>query len=623
MAVLDLVMNLNFSRSYDAPDPENVLLKFGENTGEEVDPVALQIMIEKAAPVLTVETVYESRASRPVSSELDTAWNQGVKTRKAAGGGWEDSARTRVGTELPWERCNQLHASTSDATNALEIKNLEHKIPWQKAIRRDSNDIGELFKVLTPDRGDVSIPWERAKQIFEEAADAYIQLFRENKLSVLPWKETKRVPVFRAFPSQPARPRFRATDIPWEEGRKAPPGRSPAVPEPPIIPPYVPFTNLNFECKFKPVDAWNVLLNFGLHPCPEQPVDVVARKVYFIVNSLHLTRVQDGVEIEILSASVGIDKSSWAWSFTGSIAYHEFEKIEPTSSGPVEVELNINGIKWRFLVEEYDRNETFGKTAINIKGRSVTAFLGAPYAPVRSMIQSSSITSRQFAEAELTRPGLITGFELDWMFPDELGWPMPAGTWSYNQLSPIDVINQLVQGAGGFVNSHPELKKLIVRPEYRAGFWDWPTETPDLYLPRALIRSQNLKWTEKPLYNGVYVSGENTGVQALVKKMGTLGDFQAPPYVSPMISHDIAARMKGLAILSSGGKQASVGLEMPMESSVGLIVPGMLIEVVSAGVGPSVPEWRGVITSTNINAAWGEALTVSQAVEVERHYGGF
>ena len=87
MAVLDLVMNLNFSRSYTHPAADNVLLNFGETTGEEVDPVALQIMIEKAAPVLTVETVYESRASRPVSSELDTAWNQGVKTRKAAGDG--------------------------------------------------------------------------------------------------------------------------------------------------------------------------------------------------------------------------------------------------------------------------------------------------------------------------------------------------------------------------------------------------------------------------------------------------------------------------------------------------------------------------------------------------------
>lgn len=408
----------------------------------------------------------------------------------------------------------------------------------------------------------------------------------------------------------------------YQEAWPPRPGQASAPPiEPPESPCYTPNGYLVFS------DLWDGTGHL-LFICrrggnvPEPPV-IPVRKVYFIVNTLSMKRVSDNATIELRSASVGIDKSSWAWSFAGSIAYHEFEKIEPTSSGPVEVELNINDIKWRFLVEEYDHNETFGKTAINIKGRSVTALLGSPYAPVRSMVQTSSITSRQFAEAELTRPGLITGFEIDWMFPDELGWPMPAGTWSYNQLSPVDVINQLVQGAGGFVNSHPELKKLIVRPEHNAGFWDWPTETPDLYLPRALIRSQNLKWTEKPLYNGVYVSGENTGVQALVRKLGTPGNFQAPPYVSPMISDNIAARLKGLAILSAGGKQASVGLDMPMEQSVGLITPGMLIEVVSAGVGPSVPEWRGVITSTNINAAWGEALTVSQSVEVERHYGGF
>jgi hypothetical protein len=350
---------------------------------------------------------------------------------------------------------------------------------------------------------------------------------------------------------------------------------------------------------------------------------VVARKVYFIVNNLQLTRVLGGDPIEAFSVSVGIDRDSWAWSFSATIAYSDFDKIEPSALGPVEVELTINSVVWRFLVETYSRSETFGKTSVSVTGRSVTAFLGNPYALKRSYSQNQASLSRQAADDELARPELTGGFNLDWEFPDTLGWDMPQGTWSYSDLSPIDAIVELVQGAGGFVNSHPSLRTLLVRPEYKLPFWEWDSAVVDKVIPRALIRLQNLKWTEKPLYNGVYVSGVDTGVSAWVKKMGTAGDFLAPDYVNTMISADLAARLKGTAILSAGGKQAMVGLEMPMEYTLGALTPGMLIEVASAGIGPAVPSWRGQIYSTNIFADWGDTLTVSQTVEVERHYGGF
>jgi hypothetical protein len=555
------------------------------------------------------QTTHHYQQAQPAHTGLHDAYQQAQALPTGLHSRYQQAQPLQAPTSAAWDDAAHLHTTIGlRYQQAQPVHHLGLRSAWQTA---QGHRVGSAlrYQEAWPLQVLGSLRFQRALSLRHDGLHRYQEALRSGRIASARFQ--------RALPIQ-TQHRVR-----YQEAWPPRPGLSVLIPvEPPGPPPcYVPNGYLVFS------EAWDggARLVFVCRRTPDgpEPIVIPARKVYFIVNNLHLTRVSDDVEIEILSASVGIDKSSWAWSFTGSIAYTEFEKIEPTSSGPVEVELTINAIKWRFLVEEYDRNETFGKTAINIKGRSVTAYLGAPYAPVRSIIQGSATTSRQMAEDELTRAGLVTGFELDWMFPDELGWPMPAGTWSYNQLSPIDVINQLVQGAGGFVNSHPELKKLIVRPEYSAGFWDWPTETPDLYLPRALIRSQNLKWTEKPLYNGVYVSGENTGVQALVKKMGTLGDFQAPPYVSPMISHDIAARMKGLAILSAGGKQASVGLEMPMESSAGLIVPGMLIEVVSAGVGPSVPEWRGVITSTNINAAWGEALTVSQSVEVERHYGGF
>lgn len=615
--------NLNFTGAHTPPANTAVNLNFGTSGSEEVDPKDMQLLVKATAPVFYTEGIYVSNTSRPTAIAMGTPWNTAKSMKEKSGGNWQDADKTRVDVDKVWEVCNQLHRMSGDRFEELDRHRVASYMPWEVAVRMDAGPLGELFRDLDRDRRFTEVPWQIGEQVTREVADTFVQLFPFPKFKVIPWKQAKHLPTSKLFEYGKAVRNFLASDIPWTEARKPPSGREVPV-IPPVNPPYVPFYNLNFECKYVPVDHLNVLLNFGLHPCPGEEVPgVVARKVYFIVNSLHLTRVSDGTEIEILSASVGIDRSSWAWSFTGVIAYTEFEKVEPTSSGPVEVELEINSIRWRFLVEEYDNNEVFGKTNITVKGRSLTAYLGAPYAPVRSLVQSTATTSRQMADAEITRPGLKTGFSLDWMFPDELGWPMPANTWSFTNLSPIEVVNQIVQGAGGFVNSHPLNKSLIIRPEYFSGFWEWDAEIPDLILPRALIRSQSLKWTEKPLYNGVYVSGENTGVTALVRKLGTMGDFQAPAYVNPMISHNIAARLKGTSILSSGGKQASVSLEMPMEQSVGLITPGMLIEVVSAGVGPAKPSWRGAITSTSISASWSDTLKVSQSVDVERHYGGF
>lgn len=622
MATLVLA-NLNFTGAHTPPSANAVTLNFGTSGSEEIDPKDIQLLMTAAAPVFRTEAIYVSNTSRPTAVGLGTPWNTGVGMKVKSGGDWQDAEKNRLEVVKPWEVCNQLHVAPVDEFGELDRFRVKNYMPWEVAVRLDAGPLDSLFEEMQRTRLMPVVPWEIGKQRARNFDERFVQLFPFPKFRVIPWSEAKHLSYFKLMEYSRAAKGNMTREIPWEEGRKPSPGREVPV-VPPVNPPYIPFYNLNFECKFEPQDPLNLLLNFGLHPCPggEEP-GVTARKVYFIVNSLHLTRVQDGVEIEILSASVGIDKSSWAWSFTGNIAYTEFEKVEPTSAGPVEVELNINGIRWRFLVEEYDDNQTFGSTTITIKGRSLTAYLADPYAPVRSLVQTTATTSRQMAEAEITRPGLKTGFELDWMFPDELGWAMPANTWSFTNLTPLEVVNQIVQGAGGFVNSHPLDKKLIIRPEYKQGFWEWDAATPDLLIPRALVMSQNLKWTEKPLYNGVYVSGENTGVTALVRKLGTLGDFQAPAYVSPMISHNIAARMKGTALLSAGGKQASISLAMPMEPSLGLITPGMLIEVVSAGVGPATPSWRGSITSTTINASWSDTLDIKQSVEVERHYGGF
>jgi hypothetical protein len=611
--------NLNVTGTYTPPASSNVVLNFGATGGTAVDPAELALSMTKSAPYFAITALYASNVSRPVGIEQDMAWQPAAQEHDSSEGGWGYAQIDRQYTSVPWGLGQHLSNQLAERHGQLDRDRGFISVPWLQARRADAEAFDELFVDLARDRLFLKLPWQLAQARSQMMADGFVQLYPFKHNKVARWQEAAYLSRVEALAFNHGKDFAWWTKIPWEEGRKPPPGRElPYVP--PVTPPYVPFYNLNFRCKCTFPDPLNVLLNFGLDPCPGS-VEVPARKVYFIVNSISLKRVSDNVPVDILGASVGIDNNSWCWSFGASIPYHHLDRIEPTSSGPVEVELEINGIIWRFLVEEYDEKKQFGKTDISIKGRSVTAYLESPYAPVRSFTQSTSLTSRQFAEAELTRAGLITGFTLDWQLIDALGWQMPANTWSYSDLTPIQVIQAIAQGAGGFVNSHPSDKQLLVLPEYPAAAWEWASATIAKSIPKTLIKNQNLRWTEKPLYNGVYVSGENTGVTDFIKRAGTDGAFQAPMFVSPMISDHAASRSKGVAILSAGGKQAQVGLELPMEPTLGLLTPGMMIEVTNGGYGTETA-WRGLVRSTAISAAWGNGLTVSQSIDLERHYGG-
>lgn len=614
-----IVADLNFKGPRPPPPISAVNLNFGaEHTGE-APPVELRVMAMLAYPVPVFAMNYDVNMPSYVTNEMDMAWQRGNELKATTDGGWQRSDDLRVQNGVLWEQGLPLGVGVADKFERMLALHAEDAAVWQLARQLNAADVHTVYERMLPLQRAADVPWQLGRLAAREYAGLYERMLPVRAERVLPWDIAAPMLVLWNTLYSPARFMPIALDIPWNRGRQPPPGRSGAT-QPPVQPPYDPKYNLNFKCRWAWIPWDSVNLNFG-HNDPCQPGGggvVTERKVYIIVNSLSMKRVDDGTPIELLSAEVGIDRDSWTWSFSGSVPYYEFEKIEPGLAGPVEVELEINGLVWRLLLERYNTKQLFAKTDISITGRSVTALLADPYAPTRSYVQSTTMMSRQIAEAELVRPGIITGFTLDWQLIDPLGWQMPANTWGYDNLTPVQVIQALAEGAGGYVNSHPSARELIVLPDYPAPFWEWDAATPQATIPRSLIKAQSLSWDEKPAYNGVYVVGEYTGVRGFVRRTGTAGEFQAPMFVSPMISHAAAARSKGISILSAGGKQATVGLDLPMEPSLGLYTPGMLLQVQK----DAANNWRGLVRSTVITAAWGEGLTVNQALSLERHYGG-
>jgi hypothetical protein len=612
--------DLNFTGVYNPPAADNVVLNFGFNASVTVDPRAVRFTATKARPVFTGRTPYSTNVVRLTTYEGDAPWGMAKTFPKAVGDVWQLSAVHRQSNSQPWGA-----ALTASAFTALNLSYLRQRpgsvsAKWQSATKLSVSGLTIGVNYLKPSKAAVVIPWQIGKLVSVSAGLTHEVLKPLRSERSVPWSHGKLLSA--AWGSKFSRGVFTTVSkkILWQSGRRPPPGRS--AENPIVVPPveYVASTLLKFQCKYTGINPRGVNLNFGLHPCPDTGLLIPIRKVYFIVNEVSLKRISDNVPIHFTSVSTGTDDDSWCWSFTASVPYSELEKIEPTASGPVEVELAINSQVWRFAIEGYTDDEEFAKTNITVKGRSLTAYLEDPYAPTRSFKQATALNSRQFAEAELTRPGLVTGYSLDWQLIDSLGWLMPADTWSYSELTPIQVIQNIVQGAGGYVNSHPADKQLLVKAKYPTPYWEWSAATGLLSIPRSFVKRQSLEWHEKPAYNGVYVSGENTGVTAFVKRTGTAGEFQAPMFVNPMISAAAAARNKGMSILSAGGKQATVSLDLPMEASLGLVTPGVMVEVTNGGLG-TAPAWRGIVRSSSVAANWGRGLTVNQSLRVERHYG--
>lgn len=368
-------------------------------------------------------------------------------------------------------------------------------------------------------------------------------------------------------------------------------------------PPTTHYAHLNFACRWQFMAANDVVLVFGKRPCQPNYGTVV------MVNDFVLLDPVNGAEIPCYSATVATDKQSFAWSFDLSLPLAAEEAV---TGHLKELEVRMNGYVWRLLVTGRKRNEIFGKRTLNLQGRSPTILLADPYAPKWSWVQDKAMMARQIADSQLNRMGFDSGFELDWRLLDDLGWSVPAGAWAFNEQTPVQVLQAIAEAGGGFLQSDMASRKLLMLPQYPKPFWEW--DKADLVINESLILNREATLSETPLFNGVYVSGEQVGVTAWVKRTGTAGDYQADMFTHALIGDEAVARNKGMAILSAGGKRFDTDLTLPLHGDTGLILPNTLV---------GVADWVGLTSKVSVSASWEGSLKIRQYVGIERHLDGF
>ncbi len=392
-------------------------------------------------------------------------------------------------------------------------------------------------------------------------------------------------------------------DLAWEKAKAIHYRKHPIQPWPkPELPQYEGTGDLNFVCLCHEVDAHSVILNFGVDGCiPAIP----NQNWWYILNSLSVTRLDNDAEILVYDGNYRTDRGSWAWSYSLTVPHTEIAKLEPINGQPVILKIMVNGHEHHMLLENRTRSRSFGNITYTLTGRSQTALLDAPYAPLRSFLQENERTSVQLAQAELDR--VFSDTVLNWQLIDDLGWIVANNSLSYSNLAPIAAIKLIAESGGGFIYSEKGSNTLSIKPLYKKTFWDALTvDDYDRLVPESLVTSQSTDYELYPDYNGITLTNDRTGKQGQVKRTGTAADVLLPPENSPLFDV-VSMGAFGKTKLAKAGMIETHTLTMPISTEVGECAPG---EVFAFNA-----QWWGIVESVSVSFSHAK---VNQAVKVER-----
>ena len=483
---------------------------------------------------------------RTLSESIHAVFDQGVKLSRNQSVRWQENLKIRITRDLYFDESIKLR--------------LNREFIHQEMIRKRRN-ISFSHEVAHVFEKRFSFDWDKGLELVTQ--------------DEIPWDKAKSIH-YRKHPIEP-----------WPE---------------PEIPQYEGTGDLNFICLCHELDSHDVVLNFGADDCiPGIP----NRNWWYILNSLSVTRLDNGVEIQVLDGNYSTDRSCWCWSYSLTVPASEIGKLEPINGQPVILKITVNGTEHQMLLENRRRSRKFAQDTYTLIGRSQTALLAAPTAPLRSFLQENDRTSVQLCQAELDR--VFSNTVLNWQLIDALGWIVERECLSYSNLAPIDAIKMVVESGGGFIYSEKGSNTLTIKPLYKKTFWDVLSIAEyDRLLPESAVVSQSTDYQIYPDYNGITLTNDRKALVAQVKRTGTSADTLLQPENNPLFNH-VSMGAYGKAKLAKAGMVETHTYSMPISPEVGECVPG---EVLAFNA-----EWWGIVDSVSVS--FSHAI-VNQTVKVER-----
>ena len=367
--------------------------------------------------------------------------------------------------------------------------------------------------------------------------------------------------------------------IRWQQAKWPDPGRWwPRYVVPPLTDPVVlipGYTPRPLRCPI--VLSWN---NVAQPPCgggetPQPGIVVPVREVYVVLNTFSLVRADTSEPVLALDFDAAIDADSWTWTWSANVPGSQLSLVKSPALGEfVELIATLNGTPLRCVVENLGRSRQFGKSALKIGGRGRAAWLADPTSPTITAMNTESRTARQLLDAALMDNGVPLGWTVDWQLED---WLVPAAAWSYTG-TYIGAATRIAEAGGGYVQADKSAEILHILPYYPIAPWDWAAATPDIVLPEDVCTTEDIEWSDKAAYNAVWIVGGAGGRREHIKRAASAADRHAPTVVDPLATDPIMTRQRGLRVLADTGRQALIGIKLPVLEETGIILPGSLIQ---------------------------------------------
>ena len=559
---------------------------------------------------MRVAVVYDVAVSRPTTTQAAARYQEAQPVQTGAQARYQQAQPVSSGTAARWQDARATSAAVRALWQDCERLATWARNRWQDAAGLPTAPLRSAYQEAQRTRTGAAAHWQEAMRLPVLPVSARYQETLHLRLGGGA-RYQEAAPLRASVISRMgiAVPAFYSAGVRYQEAWPPRPGRSTILPPHPPVPEpcYLPSTHLVFKAPWAASAHLVFVCERAAPPMPGGTVVVPVRRVYIVINSAVLIRVDGGVAIPTRTMAMSLDVDSWTWSFSASVPGYALPDIEPTAGVPVDVQATINGVSYRFIVESISRELTFGRNDLRIGGRGRAAVLDAPYAPIMTFMNTGARTAQQIANDILVDNGVPLGWTVEWN-PDD--WNVPAGVFNH-QGSYISALTSVTDSIAAYLQPHNTAETLRILSRYPVAPWDWGDVTPDYELPAAVMTREGIEWSEKARYNRVYVSGQQVGVQGRVTRGGTAGDYLAPSIVDPLITQAAAARQRGLAVLSDTGRIASVSLRMPVLAETGIIPPGKFVSYVDGGT-----ERIGITRSVSVDVGLPE---IWQVIGVETH----
>ena len=580
--------------------------------GELVALVGVNLSMDAELPGLDGEVAlqWDANVSRVTRAALQTCWQQGKRLAGGVVSAWEQARPQRSGAIARWQEARPLAAGA--------------RTHWQESVRHRAL-VRSHWQAASVLRSGVRTGWEETQRLRGSSVVRWQEAAGLRHALRSGWQETQRLRAvlqtgwdgglrLRASlglgfgAAVPVRVRLQAV---WQEAMRPRSGVSPDPALPPSKNPCYDPATLGRLVLSELADGGGRLVfvcERGGKPDPETPQFVIPLlRVYMTVHTIDAVLLPGMERLPLKGITVSSDDDGFGWSLTASgPADPLLDMLSPVNGEPKQIKVSIDGIDFVFAVEQPERSRRFLEHAVQVRGSSVTALLGAPHVAESAWSTSVTMTAQQIILQALQ----FTGVDLDWRIDD---WLVPTAAWSHRG-TPLSVAQRVAEAAGAVLRSHRTLPTLQVAPRFPRVPWEWGAATPNVVMPGQIITTDSLQSTAGVEFNAVYVSGSVQGaIVGHVVRTGTIGDVLAPEVSDRLVTDVVSARQRGISVLSAAALKRRQTMTVPLltgGTNPGLILPGYLIQVQEPG-----ETWRGLVRGITVTTG---VPTVRQQLVVER-----